>query len=153
MYPRRLLISCCTLLPIEEKGKRYWNCKLPCIKAHIELSSTFVYDQKMSMKSCCARNAHLSQGGWSPTLGTRKITWLWQVTTESDGMAILRGFVCWAEFCWFKEGKRNNDCTPTRNKESVVFTINLLGKSFRHFAIFRHFVTLCFKHAPSGRAG
>ena len=27
-------------------GKRYWDCKLPCTEAHIELSSTFVYDQK-----------------------------------------------------------------------------------------------------------
>ena len=27
-------------------GKRYWDCKLPYIEAHIELSSTFVYHQK-----------------------------------------------------------------------------------------------------------
>ena len=44
-------------------GKRYWDCKLPCIEAQIELSSTFVYDQKMSTSGSSARNSHLSQGG------------------------------------------------------------------------------------------
>ena len=43
--------------------KRYWDCKLPCIEAQTELSSTFVYDQKMSMSGSSARNLHLSQGG------------------------------------------------------------------------------------------
>ena len=28
--------------------KRYWFCNLPCIRAQIELLSTFVYDYKMS---------------------------------------------------------------------------------------------------------
>ena len=43
--------------------KRYWYCKLPCIEAQIELSSTFVYDQKMSTSGSSARNSHLSPGG------------------------------------------------------------------------------------------
>ena len=34
-----------------------------CIEAQIELSSTFVYDQKMSMSGSSARNLHLSQEG------------------------------------------------------------------------------------------
>ena len=38
-------------------GKSYWDCKLPCIETHIELSSTFVYDQKkMSMSGSSATN-------------------------------------------------------------------------------------------------
>ena len=36
---------------------------LPCIEAQIELSSTFVYDQKMSTSGSSARNSHFSQGG------------------------------------------------------------------------------------------
>ena len=43
--------------------KRYWDCKLPCIEAQIKLSSTLVYDQKMSTSGSSARNSHLSQGG------------------------------------------------------------------------------------------
>ena len=37
-------------------AKRYWDCKLPCIEAQIELSSTFVYDQKMSTSNSSTRN-------------------------------------------------------------------------------------------------
>ena len=44
------------------RSVRYWNCKQPCIEAQIELSSTFVYDQKMSTSGSSARNSHLSQG-------------------------------------------------------------------------------------------
>ena len=45
-------------------GKRYWDCKLPCIETHIELSSTFVYDQKkMSTSGSSVTNSHLTQGG------------------------------------------------------------------------------------------
>ena len=43
--------------------KRYWFCKLPCIRLQVELSSTFVYDSKMSTGGISARNSHLSQGG------------------------------------------------------------------------------------------
>ena len=59
MHPQRLFL----LYVVSNSGKRYWDCKLPCIKAQIELSSTFVYDQKMSTSGTCARNSHLSQGG------------------------------------------------------------------------------------------
>ena len=44
-------------------GKRYWHCKLPCTEAQIELSSTFVYDQKMSKSGSSSTNLHLSQEG------------------------------------------------------------------------------------------
>ena len=54
-------LSYYTLLPIQEK--RYSDCKLPSIEAQIGLSSTFVYDQKMSTSGSSARNSHLSQGG------------------------------------------------------------------------------------------
>ena len=36
---------------------------LPHIRAQIELSSTFVYDYKMSTSGSSAKNSHLSQGG------------------------------------------------------------------------------------------
>ena len=48
--------SCCTLLPIREKGigiVSYLASKL----------SSFVYDQKMSTSGSSVRNSHLSQGG------------------------------------------------------------------------------------------
>ena len=51
------------LYVVSNSGKRYWDCKLPCIEAQTELSSTFVYDQKMSTSGSSARNSHLSQGG------------------------------------------------------------------------------------------
>ena len=41
-------------------GKRYWDWTLPRIRAQIELSSTFVYDYKMSSS---AKNSHLTRGG------------------------------------------------------------------------------------------
>ena len=37
--------------------------QIPRIRAQIELSSTFVYDYKMSTSGSSARNSHLSQGG------------------------------------------------------------------------------------------
>ena len=43
--------------------KRYWNWTLPWIKAQIELSSTFVYDYKMSTGSSSARNSQVARGG------------------------------------------------------------------------------------------
>ena len=46
----------------------------PWIKAQIELSSTFVYDYKMSTGSSSARDLHLAQGGQTimkPTLANR----------------------------------------------------------------------------------
>ena len=46
-----------------KSGKRYWDWTLPRIRAQIELSSTFVYDYKMSTSGSSARNSHLSQGG------------------------------------------------------------------------------------------
>ena len=59
MHPQRLFL----LYVVSNSGKRYWDCKLPCIEAQIELSSTFVYDQKISTSGSSARNSHLSQGG------------------------------------------------------------------------------------------
>ena len=59
MHPQRLFL----LYVASSWGKRYWDCKLLCIEAQIELSSTFVYDQKMSTSGSSARNLHLSQGG------------------------------------------------------------------------------------------
>ena len=51
------------LYVVSNSGKRYWDCKLPCIEAQIEVSSTFVYDYKMSTSGSSARNSHLTQGG------------------------------------------------------------------------------------------
>ena len=59
MHPQRLFL----LYVVSNSGKRYWHCKLPCIEAQIELSSTFVYDQKMSTSGSSARNSHLSKEG------------------------------------------------------------------------------------------
>ena len=58
MHPQLLFL----LYVASSSGKRYWDCKLPCIEAQIELSSTFVYDQKISISGSYARNSHLSQG-------------------------------------------------------------------------------------------
>ena len=83
MHSQRLFL----LYVASNLEKMYWDCKLPCIEAEIELSSTFVYDQEMSTSGCSARNSHLSQGGrmteWCPCLRTdlyrrvvRSKTWL-----------------------------------------------------------------------------
>ena len=59
MHPQRLFLP----YVVSNSGKRYLDCKLPCIEAEIEQSSTFVYDQKMRTSGSSARNSHLSQGG------------------------------------------------------------------------------------------
>ena len=59
MHAQRLFLQ----YAVPNSGKRYWDCKLYCIEAQIELSSTFVYDHKMSTSGSSARNSHLSQGG------------------------------------------------------------------------------------------
>ena len=59
MHFQRLLL----LFVASNSGKMYWDWTLPRIRAHIELSSTFVYDYKMSTSGSSARNSHLTQGG------------------------------------------------------------------------------------------
>ena len=62
MHPQRLFL----LYVAFNSGKRYWDCKLSCIEAQIELSSTFVYDHKMRTRKEhkeLLRNSHLSQWG------------------------------------------------------------------------------------------
>ena len=67
--------------------KRYWFCKLPCIRPQIELSNTFVYDSKMSTGGISARNSHLSQGGewhWSHLKFTRLILYFLRILGPGD---------------------------------------------------------------------
>ena len=67
--------------------KRYWFCKLPCIRLQVELSSTFVYDCKISKGDISARNSHLSQGGewhWSHLKFTRLILYLLCILGPGD---------------------------------------------------------------------
>ena len=59
MYFQRLLL----LFVASNSGKKYWDWTLPRIRGQIELSSTFVYDYKMSTSGSSARNSHLTQGG------------------------------------------------------------------------------------------
>ena len=59
MQFQRLLL----LFVASNSGKRYWDWTLPCIRAQIELSSTFVYDYKMSTSGSSAKNSHLTRGG------------------------------------------------------------------------------------------
>ena len=59
MHFQRLLL----LFVASNSGKKYWDWTLPRIRAQIELSSTFVYDYKMSTSGSSARNSHLTQGG------------------------------------------------------------------------------------------
>ena len=59
MYFQRLLL----LFVAFNSGKRYnWDRTLPRIRAQLELSSTFVYDYKMSTSGSYAKNSHLTQG-------------------------------------------------------------------------------------------
>ena len=59
MQFQRLLL----LFVASNSGKKYWDWTLPRIRDQIELSSTFVYDYKMSTSGSSARNSHLTQGG------------------------------------------------------------------------------------------
>ena len=59
MHFQRLLL----LFVASNSGKKCWDWTLPRIRAQIELSSTFVYDYKMSTSGSSARNSHLTQGG------------------------------------------------------------------------------------------
>ena len=45
MHPRRLLLLCVA----SNSKNKYWGYKLACIRAHVELSNTFVYDYEMSV--------------------------------------------------------------------------------------------------------
>ena len=78
MHPQRLFL----LYVASNSGKRYWDCKLPCIEAQIELSSTFVYDQKMSTSGSSARNSHLTQVKMRDYLDRR-------VTSPTSGVPYL----------------------------------------------------------------
>ena len=64
MHFQRLLL----LFVASNSGKKYWDWTLPRIRAQIELSSTFVYDYKMSTGGGSARNSHLIQGGRTTTM-------------------------------------------------------------------------------------
>ena len=72
MHFQRLLLQ----FVASNSGKKYWHWTLPCIRAQIELSSTFVYDWKMSTSGSSARNSHLTQGGRTTmiTLPVNRIT-------------------------------------------------------------------------------
>ena len=59
MHFQRLLL----LFVASNSGKKYWDWTLPRIRAQKELSSTFVYDYKMSTSGSSAWNSHLTQGG------------------------------------------------------------------------------------------
>ena len=59
MHFQRLLL----LFVASSSGKKYWDWTLPRTRAQIELSSTFVYDYKMSTSGSSARNSHLTQRG------------------------------------------------------------------------------------------
>ena len=59
MHFQRLLL----LFVASNSGKKYSDWTLPRIRAQKELSSTFVYDYKISTSGSSARNSHLTQGG------------------------------------------------------------------------------------------
>ena len=84
MHPQRLFL----LYVVSNSRKRYWDCKLPCIEAQIELSSTFVYDQKLSTSGSSARNSHLSPGGTNDNDA--------HVCGELAGMRLGRGILLWS---------------------------------------------------------
>ena len=58
MHFQRLLL----LFVASNSRKRYWDWTLPRIRVQIELSSTFVYNYKMSTSGSSAKNSHLSRG-------------------------------------------------------------------------------------------
>ena len=66
MHFQRLLL----LFVASNPGERYWDWTLPRIRAKIEISSTFVYDYKMSMSGSSAKNSHLTQGGLTTMMPT-----------------------------------------------------------------------------------
>ena len=72
MHFQRLLL----LFVASNSGKKYWDWTLPRTRAQIELSSTFVYDYKMSTSGSSAWNSHLTQGGrtTSMTMPVNRIT-------------------------------------------------------------------------------
>ena len=59
MHFQRLLL----LFVASNSGKKYWDWTVPRIRAQIELSSTFVYDYKMTTSGSSARHSHLHPGG------------------------------------------------------------------------------------------
>ena len=72
MHSQRLLLP----FVASNSGKKYWDWTLPRIRAQKELSSTFVYDYKMSTSGSSAWNSHLTQGGrtTSMTMPVNRIT-------------------------------------------------------------------------------
>ena len=80
MHPHWLFL----LYIASNSGKRYWDCKLPCIEAQIELSSTFVYDYKMSTSTSSAKNSHLSRGGGDEQTISNKIAKIAIFLPDSD---------------------------------------------------------------------
>ena len=63
------------LFVASNSGKRYWDWTLPCIRAQTELSSTFVYDYKMSTSGSSAKKLYLTQGGRT-TMTSIPVNWI-----------------------------------------------------------------------------
>ena len=83
MQFQRLLLL---LLVASNSGKRYWDWTLPRIRAQIELSSTFVYDCKMSTSGSSAKSSHLTQGG-RMTMMPMPVNW---ITSQCKNKIIVK---------------------------------------------------------------
>ena len=59
MHLHRLLL----LYVSSNSRNRYWEYKLPCIRAHVELINTLVYDYEMSSGLSVLRGIRTSTGG------------------------------------------------------------------------------------------
>ena len=99
------------LLPFvaSNSGKKCWDWTLPRIRAQKELSSTFVYDYKMSTSGSSAWNSHLTQGGRTTmmTMLVNQITSQWKIKLSQKyypwinlQLFVTPSFNEWVFFSW-----------------------------------------------------
>ena len=97
MHFQRLLL----LFVASNSGKKYWDWTLPRIRAQTELSSTFVYDYKMSMSGSSARNSHITEGGRTTMMTRSTVSDFTKFAKTATNIAILSIFRATCDFSQF----------------------------------------------------
>ena len=84
-----------------DSGKKYWDWTLPRIRAQTELSSTFVYDYKMSPSGSSARNSHITEGGRTTMMTRATVSDFTKFAKTATNIAILWIFCATCDFSQF----------------------------------------------------
>ena len=137
MHPQRLFL----LYVVSNSGKRYWDCKLPCVEAQIELSSTFVYDQEMSTKKKQVQYGALVWCLKQSTI-SEKLLWFWKNKVTS----LYCKNIFWLLFNWQSKQRHYLPSALLQH----LFSSHSVGRHLLGF--FQHLLSLKFPLNLNGLA-